>query len=213
MAEQIVTAQLVDSTDASKPAYSRSLQESSQATAQNMPSSQRTFARSSLSGYFLCPLALPSLTNCVFDNLVSFQLFNLYGLSLLTMSVLLELYRVIVVLCVIRASLTISLPRAFRSSSPSLGSMSPTSFHSAMIKTNPSTSASISISSTTPLCISALCTHSWGTNLRSVLLSLACHCQSFGPTVRRAHLLSEAAYLLAFPASVSALLARLQYSA
>ena len=61
MAEQLLTAQLVDSPVALKPASSRSLQASSQAAAQNMPSSQRTLAQSSLSGYFLCPRALPSL--------------------------------------------------------------------------------------------------------------------------------------------------------
>ena len=111
MAEQPVTAQLVESTVSLRPALSRSLPEHSQAAAKKLPTSQRTFARSSFSGYFLCPVALPCCANCVVDNFVNFQL---HGLSLSIMSVLMELYRVIAVICVTRALLTTSLPRAFR---------------------------------------------------------------------------------------------------
>ena len=59
MAEQPVTAQLVESTVSLRPVLSRSIPEHSQAAAKKLPTSQRTFARSSFSGYFLCPVALP----------------------------------------------------------------------------------------------------------------------------------------------------------
>ena len=178
MAEQPVTAQLAESPVSLRPALSRSLPGHSQAAAKKLPTSQRMFARSGFSGYFLCPVVLPCCANCVVDNFVSFQL---YGLSLSIMSILMELYRVIAVIRVTRALLTTSLPRAFRTLSSSLGSQLSTSLHSSMLSPTPRLSAS----STTTLYTAALCTHSWGTNLCSIFLSiflgwviLACHCKS-----------------------------------
>ena len=55
--------QLVESTVSLRPALSRSLPEHSQAAAKKLPTSQRTFAQSNFSGYFLCPVALPCCAN------------------------------------------------------------------------------------------------------------------------------------------------------
>ena len=111
MAEQPVTAQLVASRDSSSLAHSRSLPKPSQAAAQNLPTSQRPFAWSSFSGYFLCSVALLCSANRVYGNLVSFKL---YGLLLSSMSVLVKLSRVITFVCANLASTTISLSRASR---------------------------------------------------------------------------------------------------
>ena len=183
LAEQPVTAQLVESRGSSRPAHRRSLPEPSQAAAQNLPSSQRTFAWSSFYGYFLCLVALLCAANCVFDNLVNFKL---YGLLLSTMLVLVKLSRVITFICAHLASTTTSLPRALgTTSSLALASMSPTSLQRSMVSTNPRTPAQLSASSTTTLYTSALRTHSWVTNLCSILftiflgwVSLACQGKS-----------------------------------
>ena len=139
--------------------------------------------------------------NCLVDNFVNFQL---YGLSLSIMSVLMELYRVIAVICVTRALLTTSLPRAFRRLSSSLGSQLPTSLHRSMPSPNPRTSAS----STTTLCTSALCSQSWGTNLCSILLSiflgrvtLACHRKSLSLSANLAQRRSLSASVPSFSLS------------
>ena len=183
LAEQPVTAQLVESRVSSRPAHSRSLPELSQAAAQNLTSSQRTFASCSFSGYFLCLVALLCAANYVFDNLVNFKL---YGLLLSTMLVLVQLSRVILVyLCEPCFNNSTSLPRALgTTSSFALGSMSSTSLQRSLLSTNPTTPAQLSASSATTLSTSALCTHSSGTNLCSIFffflrwVALACQGKS-----------------------------------
>ena len=109
MAEQPVTAQLVESRVSSRPAHSRSLSEHSPALAQNLPSSQRMSAWSSFCVSFLCTIALFCSTNCVFATLVNFKL---YGLLLSSMSTLGHPSRVIPFVCANVASMGTTLPRA-----------------------------------------------------------------------------------------------------
>ena len=165
LAEQPVTVQLVESRVSLRPAHSRSLPELSQAAAQNLTCSQRTFASCSFSGYFLCLVALLCVANYVFANLVNFKL---YGLLLSTMSALVQFSRVILVICENLASTTTSLPRALGTSSFALGSMSSTSLQRSLLSTNPRTPAQLSASSATTASTSALCIHSSGTNLCSI---------------------------------------------
>ena len=185
------------------------LLEASQAVAQNLPTSQRLFAQSSFSGNFLCSVALLCSANSVYDNLVSFQL---YGLLLSSMPVLVKLFRVVTFICANLASTTTSLPRASRTTtfSLSLGSMTPTSLQRPMLSTNPRPPASISASSTPTLYTSALWTHSWGTNLCSFCFStflgwvaLACPCESLNLSTNLAQRRSLSSSLSSFSLSFS----------